>query len=116
MDRSVNHHDEDPTASIPPDGDIDQSGFSSTSSNRTCQLGNCTAEQQSGRQVGSGKAVKPLFQPTSQPEQRASSIGNLTDYFAAKDAEREDRSTDWSQVPIRNGGILDTGRPEDQDA
>ena len=37
----------------------------------------------------------------------------LGDYYAAKDAERADGSVDWSQVPIRNGGALDTGHPED---
>lgn len=40
---------------------------------------------------------------------------SMSDYYAAKDAERPDGSVDWSQVPIRNGGTLDTGHPEDTD-
>lgn len=42
-------------------------------------------------------------------------MGYMADYYAAKDAERADGSTDWSQVPVRNGGTLNTGHPEDQD-
>lgn len=37
----------------------------------------------------------------------------LSDYYAAKDAEDATGRVDWSQVPIRNGGTLNTGHPED---
>lgn len=37
----------------------------------------------------------------------------MADYYATKDAERPDGSVDWDQVPIRHGGRLDTGHPED---
>ncbi|QIG57790.1 hypothetical protein SEA_PAULODIABOLI_55 [Microbacterium phage PauloDiaboli] len=40
-------------------------------------------------------------------------MGYLSDYYAAKDAESPQGVVDWSQVPIRNGGTLDTGHPED---
>ena len=42
-------------------------------------------------------------------------MGYLSDYYAAKDAERADGSTDWSKVPVRNGGTLKTDHPEDHD-
>ena len=42
-------------------------------------------------------------------------MGHLSDYYAAKDAENEQGVVDWSQVPKRNGGTLNTGHPEDQD-
>ena len=38
----------------------------------------------------------------------------LTDYYAAKDAERPDGSVDRDAVPVRNGGRLVTPHPEDQ--
>lgn len=37
----------------------------------------------------------------------------MTDYYAAKDAERSDGSVDWDQVPLRHGGYKDTGHPDD---
>lgn len=40
-------------------------------------------------------------------------MGYLSDYYAAKDAENEQGVVDFSQVPIRNGGTLNTGHPED---
>lgn len=40
-------------------------------------------------------------------------MGYLSDYIAAKDAERADGSVDWSQVPARNGGYLVTNHPDD---
>lgn len=40
-------------------------------------------------------------------------MGYLSDYYAAKDAERPDGSVDWNQVPVRNGGRLVTSHPED---
>lgn len=40
-------------------------------------------------------------------------MGYLSDYCAAKDAERPDGSVDWDRVPARNGGRLVTGHPED---
>lgn len=42
-------------------------------------------------------------------------MSHLTDYYAAKDAERPDGSVDWTQVPVRNGGKLITSHPEDHD-
>lgn len=42
-------------------------------------------------------------------------MGYLSDYYAAKDAERADGSVEWTQVPVRNGGKLVTDHPEDQD-
>lgn len=42
-------------------------------------------------------------------------MGYLSDYYAAKDAENEQGEVDWNQVPIRNGGKLNTGHPEDQE-
>lgn len=42
-------------------------------------------------------------------------MGIMGDYYAAKDAENEQGQVDWSQVPIRNGGTLDTGHQEDQE-
>lgn len=41
-------------------------------------------------------------------------MGILSDYYAAKDAERADGSVDWNAVPRRNGGNLRTEHPEDQ--
>lgn len=41
-------------------------------------------------------------------------MGYLSDYYAAKDAERPNGSVDWSQVPIRNGGTLHTQHGEEQ--
>ena len=41
-------------------------------------------------------------------------MGHLSDYYAAKDAERADGSVDMDRVPLRNGGNLDTGHPEDE--
>lgn len=38
----------------------------------------------------------------------------LSDYYAAKDAERPDGSVDWGAVPVRNGGRLVTAHPEDR--
>ena len=42
-------------------------------------------------------------------------MGAISDYYAAKDAEGAGGRVDWSQVPIRNGGALNTGHPEDQE-
>lgn len=42
-------------------------------------------------------------------------MGYMSDYYAAKDAERPDGSTDWNQVPVRNGGKLVTNHPEDHE-
>jgi len=39
----------------------------------------------------------------------------MGDYIAAKDAENEQGVVDWSQVPVRFGGTLNTGHPEDVD-
>ena len=41
-------------------------------------------------------------------------MGYLSDYYAAKDAERPDGSVDWNKVPARNGGRLVTSHPEDR--
>ena len=41
-------------------------------------------------------------------------MGYMSDYYAAKDAENKQGTVDWSQVPIRNSGTLDTGHPEDR--
>lgn len=42
-------------------------------------------------------------------------MGYMSDYYAAKDAERADGSVDWNQVPVRNGGTLVTDHPEDRE-
>lgn len=42
-------------------------------------------------------------------------MGYMSDYYAAKDAEQPDGSTDWAQVPVRNGGTLVTSHPEDHE-
>lgn len=38
---------------------------------------------------------------------------SMAEYYAQKDAERPDGSVDWDEVPIRYGGTLNTGHPED---
>lgn len=37
----------------------------------------------------------------------------MGEYMAQKDAENEQGQVVWSQVPIRFGGTLNTGHPED---
>lgn len=36
-------------------------------------------------------------------------------YMAMKDAERSDGSVNWDEVPLRHGGNLNTGHPEDRE-
>ena len=41
-------------------------------------------------------------------------MGYLSDYYAAKDAERPDGSVDGDEVPLHNGGRKLTSHPEDR--
>lgn len=39
----------------------------------------------------------------------------MAEYYALKDAEDSQGNVHWDEVPVRYGGTLNTGHPEDQE-